>query len=256
MTTWADTLTQFSAVIRTGAGFAPGMAACPRYPVASALGIYRNNYRGNLHDALAAAFPVTVRIVGADFFRHLARKFIGQHPSRSGNLHEYGAELSGFLRTFAPAQSLAYLPDVAALEWACHLAYYAADASPFDIARLQQIPAEHYARLTWFCHPACHVLYSSYPLANIWHAHQPGATGDFHIDLASGGGAVLVSRSDGTVEVNTLPAGEGDWLQRIQTGAALGVTTDAALAAYPDFDLAATLSRFVNRGVLIDFVLH
>ena len=231
------------------------MAACPHYLPACALGIYRNNYRGNLHDALAAAYPVTVQIVGTDFFRHLAHKFIGQYPSRSGNLHEYGAELPGFLCTFAAAQSLVYLPDVAALEWACHLAYYAPDACPFDLTRLQQIPVEHYASLTWLFHPASHILYSAYPLAHIWHSHQPDASEDFHIDLASGGGTVLVNRHNDTVEVGALSADEGAWLQRIQTGATLGAATDATVAAYPSFDLSSTLSRFVTQGVLIDFVL-
>lgn len=248
-----DTLTPFARAL-LGQGLLPdGMAACPHYSVASALDIYRNNYRGNLHGALAAAYPVIEQIVGADFFRMLVYQFIDHHPSRSGNLHHYGAALADFLTTFIPAQTLPYLADVATLEWACHVAYYAADSSSFEVTRLQSIPPEQYANLVWRCAPASQVCYSNYPVAIIWQAHQSDT---FHdpINLDSGGGSVLVNRIAGTVEVTPLTAAQADWLQRLQSGTAMGAATHATLATYPDFDLSATLSYFVTQGVLIDFV--
>ena len=255
MHVWRDELVKFSHAIGGAVSLPHGMAGGQRYPLTSALDIYRNNYRGNLQDALAAAYPLIEQIVGADFFSMLARKFIEQHPSRSGNLHEYGAELADFLATFPPAQSLAYIADVAQLDWACHRAYYASDVAPFDAARLQVISAEQYAELIWLCHPSCHLLSSSYPLLAIWQAHQPGADQDFRVDLDSGGGMVLVWRTNNEVEVNAISAAEGDWLQRIQAGATMGVATDATLVADPDFDLPATLSNLVAQGVLVDFSL-
>lgn len=255
MNVWRDQLVQFSQAIR-GAELSPhGMVGGINYSLTSALGIYGNNYRGNLQDALAAAFPMVEQIVGADFFRVLARKFIGQHPSRSGNLHEYGAEMPDFITTLPPAQSLPYLADVTLLDWACHRAYYAADIAPFDVARLQTIPVERYAELIWLCHPACAVLNSAYPLLAIWRTHQPGADQDFHVDLDSGGGTLLVYRTNDVIEVSALSAAEGDWLQRIQAGATMGAAADATLASCPDFDLTHTLGNFVAQGVLVDFIL-
>lgn len=255
MNAWRDQLVQFSHAIH-GAELLPhGMVAGQHYPLTSALDIYRNNYRCNLQDALAAAYPLVEQIVGRDFFRMVARKFIEQHPSRSGSLHEYGAELADFLATFPPAQRLAYIADVTMLDWACHRAYYATDTAPFDATRLQAIPAERYAELIWLCHPSCHILNSPYPLLTIWQAHQPGADQDFHVDLDDGGGTVLVCRHDDVVEVSALSAESGDWLQRIQAGTPMGVVADATLAAYPDFDLPATLTNLVAQGVLVDFSL-
>lgn len=249
-----DDLMPFARVIRSEEASLPdGLAVCPRYSANSAVDIYRNNYRGNLHDALTSIFPVVAQIVGTDFFRHLAYQFIQHYPSHSGNLHDYGAELPNFLATFSATQHLPYLPDVATLEWACHQTYYAPDAPPFDVTRLQQIPAAQYADLAWLCHPACWLGYSAYPVANIWHAHQADASPDFHIDLDRGGGSVLVRRTEGTVEVNTLTAATAAWLHRIQSGATMGTATDATLAIHPDFDLSATLSNLVTQGVLIDF---
>ena len=222
----------------------------------TALDIYRNNYQGNLQDALAGAYPVIKQLVGDEFFRFMARRFIERHPSHSPNLHHYGAELSGFLTDFAPARELVYLPDVAALEWACHLAYFAPDAAGLDLTRLADVPPERYPDLILRIHPACHVVHSRYPIAAIWQAHQPGNENeDFHIDLDSSSSIALVSRTELTVQVSELSVAAADWIRHIQHGDPLGMATDAALAHHPEFDLQAALLDLVARCVLTDFNL-
>ena len=225
------------------------------YPADVAIEVYRNNYRGNLHDTLASAYPVIVQLVGKDFFRLLARKFIEQHLSHSGNLHYYGAEMARFIVAFEPAKELAYLSDVAALEWACQCAYFADDAAMLDLNKLAQVPPEHYAELILHVHPSCHLLRSRYPLAAIWHAHQPGADSDFRINLDSGSCNALVSRKDDVVVVNELSDADAAWLQAMQSGATLGAATDATQQGYPDFDLQATLLHLVALDVFGDFSL-
>ncbi len=232
------------------------------YSTRIAIDIYRNNYRGNLHDALAGAYPVIEQLVGERFFRLLTRRFIEQQHSKSGNLHRYGAELADFIAGFAPAQGLPYLPDVARLEWACHCAYFAADTPALDINRLAHIAPEHYPDLILTTHAACHLLRSPYPIAAIWHVHQsvvtgqPGATSDFHIDLDSGPCSALVSRVENGVRVNELTEAEAGWLLDIQAGNSLGAATSATLDHYPDFDLRATLLNLVAQGIFTDFTLR
>jgi len=226
------------------------------YSAATAIEVYRNNYRGNLHDTLAGAYPVIEQLVGKEFFRLLARRYIEQHPSRSGNLHHYGAEMANFVAAFEPAQGLPYLPDVAALEWACHRAYFADDAVSLDVARLAQVLPGQYPELILHLHPACHLVRSRYPVTAIWHAHQPGAPGDFHIDLNSGSCIALVSRKEDIVRVSELAQGDAAWLQGIQAGTSLGEATAATLECYADFDLQAALLHLLVQGVLTDFNLR
>ena len=251
MPAWRDSVQQLAAAIG-GGGAIPDPLAFDPYDAAA---IYRNNYRSNLHEALSAAYPVIVQLVGADFFKQLTRQYISQYPSTSGNLHHYGAQMPGFLATFVPAQSLPYLGDVAGLEWACHLAYYAVDVAPLDLNRLQTLDETQYADLVWRCHPACQLRHSPYPLHAIWQAHQADADPDFHIDIDSGGGTVLVSRSQGWVTVAPLPLASAQWLQHVQAGATLAVATAATMAEHPAFDLNAVMSGFVVQGALVDFSL-
>jgi len=223
------------------------------YSADVALDIYRNNYRGNLHDALAGAYPVVKQLVGDEFFRYLGMKFIGQYLSRSANLHHYGAELAGFIATFEPARELPYLPDVAALEWACHCAYFADDGKVLDLSELVQVRPERYSELVLHLQPSCRLLHSGYPVATIWHAHQPGAPADFHIDLDSGPCQALVSRQHDVVTVTELTAAEAAWLQSIQAGAALGEATEETTARYPNFDLLPVLQTLVAQNIFAGF---
>jgi len=253
MTNWIDTLTQFSNAIRTGTGFAPNEIISPHYAAARGIEVYRNNYRGNLHDTLANAYPVICQLVGEPFFRLLAKRYIELHPSRSGNLHRYGGEMANFLTQFENTQHLVYLPDIARLEWAYHLAYFAADAPPFDIARLGTVAPEAYKDLKWRLHPSCALLISAYPVAAIWQAHQAGEPDVFHINLSSGSNILMVYRDGMSVQIFSLEPSSHYWLSQLQNGIAMGQATNATLSAYPDFDLANTLRHWLARGVLIDF---
>jgi hypothetical protein len=226
-----------------------------RYSAEVAVEVYRNNYRGNLHDALAGAYPVVKQLVGDDFFRFMARKFITQYPSRNANLHRYGAELAQFAVTFEPAKELIYLPDVARLEWACHRAYFADDGEVLDLNELAQIASAAYADLVLHLHPSCHLLHSGYPVIAIWNAHQPGAPDDFHIDLGSGPVDALVSRNNDVVAVTELALADAAWLLRIQAGTTLGDATAETMERHPDFDLLPALHMLVAQNIFAGFTL-
>jgi hypothetical protein len=248
-----EILSEFAyAIVR---GDEPSSRTAARYRNYSsevAIEVYRNNYRGNLHDALASAYPVLEQLVGKDFFRLITRQYIGAHLSHSGDLHRYGAEMVEFLASFEPARGLVYLPDVAALEWACHRAYFADDAAALDLGKLARIPAEQYPELRLHTHPACRLVRSAYPIAAIWHAHQPGADSNFRIDLDAGACNALVSRKDDVVLVGEVSDAEAAWLGSIQRGASLDTATDGVLELHSDFDLRSTLLKLLQAGVLID----
>jgi hypothetical protein len=245
-----DQLAHFAQIIVRGEEVTSEMNDCyANYSLATAIEVYRNNYRGNLHDALAGAYPVIKQLVGDDFFRMLALRFIDQHPSGSANLHHYGAELPDFVARFEPAQALVYLSDVATLEWACHCAYFANDEPEFDLGQLAQFASDQHPYLVFSLHPATGIVRSPYPVNAIWLAHQPGADSDFHIDLSSGSCIALVCRKLDKVEVINLSEAEAFWLQQTVTGNPLGDSTMTTMEKYPDFNLQTTLVKLVTRNV-------
>lgn len=247
-----DELADFSHAIVKGAASAVGFEASSHYTNETGLEVYRNNYRGNLQDALAGAYPVIEQLVGAEFFRMVARDFIAQHGSSSANLFDYGAELGDFLVDYEAARALAYLPDVARLEWACHRAYFATDVESLNLAQLSQVAPTEYANLLLHVHPACHIVTSAFPLVAIWQAHQGGG---FEIDWAAGGDIALVSRQDDVVTVRELNADAAHWLEAVMHGDSLGIATATTLEHFPTFNLQDALLRFAAFNVWTHFSL-
>ncbi len=163
--------------------------------------------------------------------------------------------MADFIAKFEPAQELVYLGDVAALEWACHCAYFADDAPLLDLTKLAQIPQEHYPDLILRPYTACRLIRSRYPIATIWHAHQPGAPCDFQIDLNTGPSNALVYRHNDVVLVSELTDADSMWLHGILAGTPLGRVTDNTQDCFPDFDLQAALLNGVARQIFSDFKL-
>jgi len=214
------------------------------------LQIYRNNLFESLIAALGGVYPVVARLVGAGFFRHAAKAYIRAHPSRSGNLHDFGGELPGFLHAYQPAASLPYLPDVAALEWAYHRAYHEAELPALELARLTEVPIADQAELRFHLQPSARFVASRYPVLKIWQANQPQAQDSGStISLDEGGVNLLVVQWDLEIEFRFLSIAESRWLCALADGASLAEATQDALDNDPAFDLATTLARHLGRGL-------
>ena len=224
--------------------------------VASRFGIYRGNARANAARALAATYPVIGKIVGGEFFSGLAHEYESRFPSVSGDLNTYGESFAAFLAVFAPAQDIPYLADVAQLEWRVHHAHYAADANPFEPARLRLVPAEKQLHLIPKLHPACSLLHSEFPLARVWEVHQDSHHGEFEVDFSRGPAGVLVYRPRFRVEVRQIADAESAFLAAAQVGETLEVALTAAHSLDVSFDLGRSLGEWIGSSVIIDFTLH
>src|SRR5215475_9159085 len=75
-------------------------------PAAARLRVYRHHVMDSLGAALAATFPTVQALVGADFFRDLARAFVVHALPRQPVLAEYGADFPAFVAAYEPARGL------------------------------------------------------------------------------------------------------------------------------------------------------
>jgi len=205
--------------------------------------VYHGNVFGNWSQALAGAYPIVRKIVGEEFFEALAREYARAHPSASGDLNEYGAHLATFVAAFSQTQDLAYLADVARIEWLAHRAYYAQDAQPFGLKGLGES-----SRLALT--PPCALLASDWPLARIWTVHQEDYEGEIDVDLGSGPDRVLVHRPRWRALVRSLAPGDYRFLDLAREGMTLGEALEGAAAEDPAFDPALALARWVDAGVI------
>jgi hypothetical protein len=217
--------------------------------------VYRNNVTGSLIDALGETFPVVRQLVGDDFFRAMAAAFVRAAPPASRILAHYGAAFPAFVAAFEPARALAYLPDVARLEWLRVQAYHAADAQPLAPQHLahalsmpERLPA---ARVT--LHPSLASLASAYAVVSLWAAHQGiGELGSVDPYVAE---SALVVRHGLDVEVISIAPGAAAFVAGLARGDVFGLAAAEAGTAHPAFDLAATLAILIRSGAITDLTL-
>ncbi|MCP5363682.1 MAG: putative DNA-binding domain-containing protein [Hyphomicrobiales bacterium] len=213
------------------------------------LRIYHNHYRVTLIEALEATFPVIRRLVGGDFFQHMARRFVLSHPPSAPCLFEYGDGFPAFLADQAETAALPYLADVARLEWALNEAYFSADTPALNADELASLPADRLVEFTLPLHPSCRLLSSPYPVDRIWQVNQRDDV-DETIDVDMGVAYLLVHRGDDDAGWITLDAAGFAFVQALADRKTIRQAAEAALALSPSFDLAALLALLVDAGVV------
>ena len=221
----------------------------PAPPGDARLAIYHGAVRANWARALASAYPVVRCLVGEAFFDAAAEAYGPAHPSHSGDLAVFGGRFAEFLAAYGPAVALAYLPDVARLEWAVHESASAADVARFDFVALQSVPAHRHGTVRLRLHPAVRLLESAHPVVAIWEANQPGRDGT--PSRREGGERVLVARHGFDSQPRTLAPAEWALLGAL----ARGFTLDEACAALGDEAeaLQPLLGALAAEGVVCGF---
>jgi hypothetical protein len=230
-----------------------GDAPPPDDDTALRLAIYRHTGSSTLVNALRLSFPAVQRLVGAEFFEGAAREFIRHHPPTSAYLNDYGASFAAYLRSFAPASALAYLADVAQLEWAVNRALHAADVPSLQLARLAALDESALSRVSFTAHPALSLLRLQFPADAIWRAVlNQDAAAMAAIDLSAGPVHLLIERDAGGVQVRHLNAAR--W--QFSAGVCAGTPLHSLLEDGPDADISAWLAEHLSLGRFIDFELN
>jgi len=214
------------------------------------LDIYRNTFLHGLTKVLRLCFPVVQRLVGEEFFEGTAQVFIAEHPPRAAWLDQYGGEFPEFLRTFPPATSIAYLGDIAELEWAVNGALHAPDTESLDIGRLATIEADDQGRICFVANPSLRLLRLGQPVDDIWHAILESDDEALRrINLDSGPIHLLIERRTTGVEVVRLDETAWQFLSELCSGETIEIAVERAV----DFDCANALAEHLALGRFSSF---
>ena len=219
------------------------------------LGIYRNNTQLGLTEALRDGYPTVNKLVGTEFFNHLARSYIREYPPKAGCLFSYGGNFADFIAQFQPAAGLPYLPDTARLEWLWHEAFHEAGANALEISMLATVKPEAYGNLGFRLHPSARFLASDYPILRIWQTNQDDYKGDSQVNLDEGGSRLLLYRP--ALEVELIPLSEAEYLflSLLAMQMTLNQAVEQVLLKEPNFTVQAVLHHWLVKGLLTDFYL-
>lgn len=207
------------------------------------LAVYRHHVFTSLTAALESTYPVVARLVDPRFFRYAAHRYVRDHPPSSPCLFDYGAALPDFLAAFEPCRHLAYLPDVARLEWAMNAALHAPEAPAIAPEALR-------ATAVVALHPSVTLLTSAWPVDAIWRSNQPGAVDDA-VDLLAGTVRLQVWRAGDEVVFRGLSPAAFAFRAGLARTGRLEHAAGAARGADPAADLVTLVREVLDEEVLV-----
>ena len=209
--------------------------------------VYRNNVRVALIEALAAAYPAVVRLVGEPFFHRMAGDYAAAEPSRRRTLNLYGENFADFVAGFPPASELLYLADVARLERAVLEARHAVDVPALDPAAAAAL-GSGLASARLIPHPATRLVRSEYPVAEIWRANTAEAPTPDNLVLTAGAAGALVLRPALSVSVEAPAPGRCAFVETLLEGGNLAAAHTAAASLEEDFDVILAFRELLTAG--------
>jgi len=222
-----------------GAALAPAIVV-DSFDGPERLAIYRNNFLISLGEALKANFPVTLQLLGTEFFEQAARRFVLAQPPQRPCLFEYGAGFAGYLRDLPQLATRPYIVDMARFEFARIAAYNAPvepaitsetliDLSPKQLEELPIRRARH-----------AMVVTTRAPVLALWQAHQTAEPDFAAIDMTPKSQALLVCRPDQALTYQELDLSASAFLLAAEHETNLGIAA-ARCGATDD----ATLGRII-----------
>ncbi len=217
------------------------------------LQIYRNNVRITLGEILHAIYPVFRALVGEDYFDSLAQRYAHQHRPHTGDVADYGDQLAEFAGALPELDSLKYLPDIARIEWACHLASRAPDTPHVSIEELGKFAASDHENLLLAFVPSVHVATSPFPIFDIWQfviSHSDSESDAAAPDMQSGDQAVMVMRGTDGVNVILLSEAEYQFAVSLTGGTNLAATVQNLFERFGNVDLQGILHKFFSLGTI------
>jgi hypothetical protein len=139
------------------------------------LRVHRGHLRVLSGQLLKDAYPCVGTMVGLDTLAQLGWRLWRQHPPTSGDLGEWGHALPGLLKALVAQESewqaWGCLPDLARLDWACHVCERAPDSTP-DLRTLALLEHAETERLFIELRQGLQCMASAWPVFSLWQALQ------------------------------------------------------------------------------------
>lgn len=208
--------------------------------------VYRNNVAVSLREALAAKYPLIMRLVGEEYFAALANEYRAAHPPHAPRLALYGDEFGAFIEHFPPLGAWPFLADVARLEAAWLQAYHAKDVAPLQASSLGA--RADLADLRFRLHPSLRLVWSEFPIVSLAARLAAGETlAEFDMDHPQ---TALIARPHMDVVVLSLSASEATFVSAISRQATVADAAGAALSLNAAFDAGVAFRNLFERGLV------
>lgn len=224
-----------------------------RLDASSQMAIYKGSVQGGLLGVLRATYPVCCRLVGNDYFGQLAQEYIKQTVHSEPDITNYGKDFTRYIHATLPLHQLCYLADVAAIEWASHLALNGLFVEKLDQAALACVGLEQQPNLTFALAECSTLLYSRYPVLRIWQVNQADQEGEVTVSLDEGETHLLVYRLGDALKRVPLTEQTFKMLTYFSKGDTFEVVCQKCIEEYPSLDIPRLFAECIQNEYLVSF---
>lgn len=198
-----------------------------------ALEVYRRDYICRLTEALGETFEAVWWVLGDHlFFAHCA-EFIGEMPSASYNLSDYGKTFPSYLSKCADLKDLPFLGELARFEWTYKELFHMKEDDHLSAESLA--PLQEQANFEFIFGKSCFLLHHEFSVYKIWQKRkeppekQPPLEWQIPEDL-------VFYKQDASIYVKSLEKPELETLQLLKEGKSLEETFSTLSTTDKDFD--------------------
>ena len=156
------------------------VTAGPRMTASERFEIYRSGYHARLVECLLDDYPVLAVMLGDEQCEALCRAYVDRHPSASPNLNGFGRHMASFCREVrlegAAGEGFdalrVFASELATLEWALVEVLHAELAPPLEVAALQALSPEAWARARFIKSDSVRLFHFDYPVNAVFIANR------------------------------------------------------------------------------------
>lgn len=225
----------------------PDIAALTAQPGFS---VYRNTVMKGCVDAVHANYPAVGRLVGEEWLRAAAAIYVRTGLPAHPTLLDYGAGFADFLRSFAPAAELPYLPGVAQLDRFWTEAHTARDESSVEPAAIAQRSLHELECVVLRPHAAARwAWFDGLPIFTIWQRNRdPTFDHEAAPEIEWHGEGALITRPHAAVQAIEIDAAACAFLDACGAGETLAEAAAAALQTDAAVDLSSLMATLLDAG--------
>lgn len=216
--------------------------------------VYREIAFSNLRCILATVHPTVARVMDANEFRSVSNAFFQKHPPHSVNPTLITEMFATFLEKIvtdnaSEPSDQAYLPDLATLDYGCHQARHAIDATAVSTRIFTDLTPESLSARRVQLHPACFWLSSPYAVYDIWKHHHSHLSADqLTVQRPQ---EVVIMRPHIQVEVHRVDVGLVKTLDALDAGDTLNHALMQGSMADPTFNAVGAMQFLIQNDLII-----
>lgn len=213
--------------------------------------IHARNYEESLWAVLAAKFPATIWLAGAQMVDAAARAFLRARPPRRPCVAEYGADFPEFLAHFDGARTLPYLRAFAELEWAVGQVSIAVDRAPLAWSVFVAVGVERLLGAQVDLQEGARYVRAAWRIDELMKTFLQGPEPD-RFQLAEVDTCIEVRGSRGAVAIERLEPAELAFRSSLAAGRPIEAAAGEALEVDEGFDVGEALRRLVHARLAVE----